>query len=184
MLLEVEQKFPIPKPEAVRQSLIELGATFSAAIAQADVYFSHPSRNFKETDEALRIRRVGQENYLTYKGPKLDSTTKTRREIELPLAGGDAGFAQFAELLDVLGFRRVYEVRKQRVPGELPWEGRTIHLALDEVIGLGCYLEIELLAESEDLSGAKACLASLAAALGLTCQERRGYLDLLLSGAA
>jgi adenylate cyclase, class 2 len=184
MLLEVEQKFPIPNPAAVRQSLIALGATFGETIQQADVYFSHPRRNFKETDEALRIRRVGPENYLTYKGPKLDATTKTRREIELPLAPGEPGFAQFAELLEVLGFRPVYEVRKQRVPGEIPWEGRKVQLALDDVMGLGSYLEIELLADDNELSGAKACLASLAAALGLTRQERRGYLDLLFSGSA
>jgi len=184
MQLEVEQKFPMREPATVRQSLVELGATFGTPIKQADVYFSHPSRNFKETDEALRIRRVGQENFVTYKGPKLDPATKTRREIELPLAAGDAGFAQFAELLEVLGFRRVYEVRKHRIPGEIPWEGRTIHLALDDVTGLGSYLEIELLADEKELGGAKACLASLAAAVGLTGQERRGYLDLLLSGSA
>lgn len=184
MQLEVEQKFPVPKPAEVRQALVALGAKFSEPIEQADVYFSHPSRNFKETDEALRIRRIGPENFLTYKGPKLDATTKTRREIELPLAAGEAGFAQFAELLEVLGFQRVYEVRKQRVPGELPWDGREIHLALDDVIGLGNYLEIELLADSEEFNSAKACLASLAEALKLTCQERRGYLDLLLSRAS
>ena len=184
MLLEVEQKFPIDDPKTVRQSLTALGATFGAPLEQADVYFAHPSRDFKETDEALRIRRVGEENWITYKGPKLDATTKTRREIELPLTAGDEGFLQFAELLEVLGFRRVYEVRKQRVPGELRWEGQTIHLALDEVFGLGSFVEIELLAETDDLSGAKACLASLAMALSLSRQERRGYLDLLLSREA
>ena len=183
MLLEVEQKFPIDDLEPVRQALSALGATFDDPIEQADVYFAHPSRDFKETDEALRIRRVGSENWITYKGPKLDATTKTRREIELPLKAGDEGWSQFAQLLEVLGFRRVDEVRKRRVPGELRWEGRTVHLALDEVSGLGRFVEIEVLADAEDLPGAKGGLASLATALGLSRQERRGYLDLLQSRA-
>lgn len=181
MLLEIEQKFPIADPQGVRQSLADLGTSFSAPIDQADVYFAHPSRNFKETDEALRIRRVGDENFVTYKGPKLDAATKTRREIELPLASGEQGFAQFAELLQVLGFRRVYEVHKQRLPGDLSWETRQVHVALDDVTGLGNYLELEIVADSAELEGAKDCLASLATRLHLSTSERRGYLDMLLS---
>lgn len=181
MLLEVEQKFPISDPAAVRQSLIALGAVFQPPIEQTDVYFSHPSRDFKQTDEALRIRRIGQENCVTYKGPKLDPDTKTRREIELPLAPGEVGFSQFAELLEVLGFLRVFEVRKVRLPGEIDEAGRVVQLALDRVAGLGDFLELELLSEEADLAAAKACLASLAGKLQLAGQERRGYLNLLLS---
>ena len=44
-----------------------------------------PCRDFAQTDEALRIRTVGDTSFVTYKGPKLDATTKTRRELELPL---------------------------------------------------------------------------------------------------
>jgi adenylate cyclase class 2 len=181
MLLEVELKFPLADPAAVRQSLVSLGAIFSDPIEQADVYFAHPSRDFRRTDEALRIRRVGSDNFVTYKGPKLDAETKTRQEIELPLAPGEEGFSQFAALLEVLGFRRVYEVRKERLPGEILFGGQQIQLALDHVASLGDFLEIELLADYSDLTESKRCLASLAADLGLTSQERRGYLDLLLS---
>ncbi len=181
MLLEVEQKFPLADLAALRQSLAERGAIFEPAIEQADIYFAHPSRDFKQTDEALRIRRVGNENFVTYKGPKLDATTKTRQEIELPLVSGDEGYQSFAELLEVLGFRRVYEVRKQRVPGVLAWEGREVHLALDTVRELGTYLELEMVTDSQHVEAAKTCLASLARALQLSGPERRGYLDLLLS---
>ena len=37
MQLEVEQKFPIKEPAAVRQSLVELGATFDTLINQASI---------------------------------------------------------------------------------------------------------------------------------------------------
>jgi adenylate cyclase class 2 len=181
MLLEVEQKFPLGDLAAMRQSLAHLGASFEPAIEQADVYFAHPCRDFKETDEALRIRRVGEDNFVTYKGPKLDAITKTRREIEFPLAAGDAGFRSFAELLEVLGFLRVFEVRKERVPGTLTWEGTEVHVSLDTVVGLGTYLELEVVTDDAEAEAAKVCLASLANRLQLSQSERRGYLDLLIN---
>ena len=180
MHLEVEQKFPLADPQSVIDKLAELGVVLPAAVEQADLYFNHPAKNFKETDEALRIRCVGAKNCITYKGPKLDAQTKTRREIELPLADGDEGFRAFAELLVVLGFVRVFDVRKQRQEVELIWQGQRVHVALDDVLGLGRFVELEISAEPEGLEGAKASLASLAKALGLRDSERRGYLDLLL----
>ena len=69
--------------------MIELGATIEPPVVQVDQYFAHPARDFAQTDEALRLRRVGKQNFITYKGSKIDATTKTRREIELPLAPGE-----------------------------------------------------------------------------------------------
>ena len=48
--------------------------------------------------------RSGGRSFVTFKGPKLDTTTKTRREIELPLDSNDADGLKFAELLQSLGF--------------------------------------------------------------------------------
>ena len=180
MLFEVELKYPVTNLAATRQSLESLGASFEPPVDQSDFYFAHPSRDFKQTDEALRIRRVGGENFITYKGPKLDATTKTRREIELPLAAGNVGFQSFAELLEVLGFHCVFEVRKQRAAGVLSWEGIEVHVSLDTVGGLGDYVELEVVTQSGDAETAKARLVSLAGRLQLSRSERRGYLDLLL----
>ncbi len=83
MPIEVEVKFPVPDLAAVQSQLEGLGATPSQAVEEIDVYYRHPARDFAATDEALRIRRVGPANRITYKGPKVDPTTKTRQEIEL-----------------------------------------------------------------------------------------------------
>ncbi len=190
MQFEVEQKFPVTDAAALERRLRKLGANDSGppgqgTIRQIDSYFNHPARDFARTDEALRLRRVGEANFITYKGPKLDQATKTRREIELPLAGGAAAAEQYAELLEALGFRRVAEVRKQRRLLEIPWEGCTIEAALDDVAGLGTFLELELSAEGAadgpEVQAAKARIASLAAALKLERSERRSYLELLLA---
>jgi adenylate cyclase class 2 len=181
MQLEIEQKFAVADRAKIRQTMESLGATFEAPVNQIDLYFRHPTRDFAKTDEALRLRQVGTENCITYKGPKIDSETKTRRELELPLEGGKDSLDSWTELLEVLGFVQVRDVRKTRVPGKIIWEGSEIGLALDEVTELGIYLELEVLADEGEFQSSKRKLLSLAQKLGLEHPERRGYLDLLLS---
>lgn len=177
---EVEQKFRVAGFEAVRERLVELGAHFAPPIEQADTYFSHPARNFTQTDEALRLRRVGESNCITYKGPKLDAQTKTRRELELPLPAGAAAFDQYSELLRTLGFGEVATVRKRREPVSLTWEAHEVAVALDTVEGVGQYAELEIAADAAGLPAARQAIGSLAKKLGLTDSERRSYLELLL----
>ena len=87
----------------------------------------------------------------------------------------------YGELLGALGFRPVAAVAKTRRVLEIPWQSKVVEAALDDVRGLGTYLELELSAEEGGLDTAKACLASLAEALGVTLSERRSYLELLLA---
>ena len=178
-LFEVEQKFQVSDHAAVRQRLVELGATISPPLDQADTYFAHPVRDFAQTDEALRLRRVGKRNCITYKGPKIDAATKTRRELELPLADGEAACEQYAQLLLVLGFRRVATVRKRREPANLLWQGHEIEAALDTVEHVGLFVELETSADEAGLPAAKAAVGTLASHLGLFEGERRSYLELL-----
>ena len=117
MHYEVEQKFPVHDLAAIEAQLVALGARLGAGIEQLDRYFAHPCRDFARTDEALRIRQVGPRCFVTYKGPKIDPTTKTRREIELPLSDAPEGVAQWTALLEALGFQPVAEVRKSPATG-------------------------------------------------------------------
>ena len=180
MMYEVEQKFPISDLAEVEARLAGLGASSGDVVQQVDCYYAHPARDFAETDEALRIRRVGENNLITYKGPKVDPTTKTRREIELPIAAGEAGAAQWGELLSSLGFVRAGEVRKTRRLLTLSWKGWQFEAALDDVERLGTFLELEATADEARLDTAREALASLSAKLGLSVTERRSYLELLL----
>ncbi|HEY2881269.1 MAG TPA: class IV adenylate cyclase, partial [Pirellulales bacterium] len=147
-------------------------------------YFNHPARDFAQTDEALRLRQVGQLNFITYKGPKLAAATKTRREIELPLPAGAESSAGFAEILTSLGFRAVAEVRKIRRQLHVEWAGREVEIALDDVAGVGQYVELELIATENELESAQAAILSLADRLQLGTSERRSYLELLLANRA
>ncbi|HID75425.1 MAG TPA: class IV adenylate cyclase [Planctomycetaceae bacterium] len=184
MRYEVEQKFPVADLELVRARLEGMGTRLSEPREEVDVYYRHPARDFSQTDEALRLRRVGADNSLTYKGPKIDAVTKTRREIELPLGPGEASAAAGAAMLEALGFTPVAEVRKRRRRGFVQWEGRRIQATLDEVVEVGTFVELELVAEAEDVPAARAAIASLAAELGFSRSQRKSYLELLLQRRA
>ncbi len=110
MKYEVEQKFPVDNLQDVETRLAELGAEVAAERVEVDRYYNHPARDFAETDEALRIRRVGLVNKITYKGPRIDKVTKTRQELELPLGEGDRAAGDWIKMLETLGFSTVSEV--------------------------------------------------------------------------
>jgi adenylate cyclase class 2 len=183
MHYEVELKFPVGELSAIEARLGALGITPAAPVAEVDVYFSHPCRDFAQTDEALRLRSRAGMAYLAYKGPKLDQTTKTRREIDLPL-GDAARLTNWRALLEAMGFTPLAEVRKTRRKARRAWQGREVEISLDEVVGLGSFVELETLCDVGQLPQAKQCLESLAAALGLSGGERRSYLELLLGRQA
>jgi adenylate cyclase, class 2 len=182
MNYEVELKFPIPDLPAFARQLSSLHAKVSAPQEEVDLYLAHPSRDFAQTDEALRLRRRSEANFITYKGPKIDSTTKTRREIELPLGSGTESLASWQALLAAVGFRPVAEVRKLRRKAHVTWQGHEIEVSLDDVRDVGTYVEFELVVAENEVELARVCIQSLAQSFGLTQGERRSYLSLLLKG--
>lgn len=183
-MYEVEQKHFVPDERALFERLAERGVQVGPVVEQSDRYFAHPCRDFSQTDEALRIRTVGDKNFVTFKGPRLDTTTKTRRELELPLDASDADGLQFIELLQLLGFRPVAVVRKRRRKFEIAAGDRRVEGALDEVEHVGTYAELELIADESGLDEAKRIISNLATELELGPSERRSYLEMMLENIA
>lgn len=213
-MYEVEQKYRVVDVADLEARLNGLGAVWHDTAEQVDRYFGHPSRDFAATDEALRLRSTPDGVVITWKGPRLDATAKTRREIELPLAeaavpaaaGADAADPVVAgassadrvaagaspadrvaetlrcwtELLEALGFRQVREVAKQRRIATVAWDGVAIEVAIDHVVELGNFVELEVRADAAGIAAAAARVEALARKLGCTDPERRSYLELLL----
>jgi adenylate cyclase class 2 len=169
----------------VRERLRDLGATRERVVAQTDTYYDAPHRDFAETDEALRIRREtaadtapegpGEETRLTYKGPLVESESKTRREAETGVADADA----LDTALTALGFEPAATVEKAREHWRL--EGYTV--TLDAVEGLGEFVEVETEVDGEgDVASAREGAAAVLDRLGLDPDAgiRTSYLGLLL----
>ena len=185
-MLEVEMKFRVPDWAPVIARLTAWGATARPARKDTDHYFSAPDRDFAKTDEALRIRRIGTTNYLTYQGPKLDGTnaTKARVEVELPLADGQDNAATAVKFLSGLGYRPVAVVSKTRTVYDFTRDGIALSACFDDVGAVGKFVEVEAMAEQATYEVARAAVLRAAADLGLIDPERRSYLRLLLEQPA
>lgn len=174
IVIEVELKAPVPET-----ALAALRARLGVPLAveeHADAYFQHPSRDFAATDEAVRVSRRGARAELTYKGPRLDVATKSRREVTLAIDDADAA----SEMLALLGFREVMTVRKTRALHHVAG----FEVALDDVPGLGAFVEVErLVADDAARAGVEAEARALLSSWGLRTLERRSYLELLMAQA-
>jgi len=167
-MIEVEVKARARGDTAER--ILAMGATLVGTENHDDLYFNSPQRDFRVTDEALRIRIKEEGPRLTYKGPKLDAQTKSRRELTVRIDDP----SQMCQILEALGFVLSGEVKKRRT--KYFWQKVT--LALDEVEGLGCFLEIEATG-GEEWEGEKELVQSLLRRLELGESIRESYLELL-----
>jgi adenylate cyclase, class 2 len=180
-MLEIEQKFAEANFADLERRLAALGVTEYVVRQEEDHYHNAPDRDFKTTGEAFRLRRVGQANFLTYKGPRRDPAVKIRPELEIALRDGDDAANEMLQLLRYLGYRPVAVVRKRRRIAHLKRKGYDLDICLDEIDELGRFAEVEILAPEEGLEAARAVLLETAAELGLSRVEQRSYLTMLLA---
>jgi len=167
-MIEVEVK--ARAPPGIEEKIAGLGGARTGAEVHLDLYFGSKSRNFAETDEALRIRIKEAGAFLTYKGPKLDPETKSRREVTVQVDDPH----NLESILESLGFFRAAVVKKRRTKYSL---GRAT-LCLDEVEGLGSFLEVEL-SGGEVWEEEKRAALEVLARLGISESIRKSYLELL-----
>ena len=117
---EVEQKYAVAEVSPLMDALESLGIQWQNEVCQRDAYFNHPSRDFAITDEAVRIRIEDDEACLTYKGPKIGTKAKTRKEIELPIVEGVAAEPAMREFLTELGCTKYFRTRQGSVSSNFP----------------------------------------------------------------
>ncbi|HHY08707.1 MAG TPA: class IV adenylate cyclase [Corynebacteriales bacterium] len=176
-MIEVEVKAHATNLDEIEEKVIEIGASRVGEEYQEDLYFNAPHRDFAQTDEALRIRKTKSENseetYITYKGPKMDELSKTRKEIEVAVEDP----SNVAEILQNLSFRAVAMVRKNRTIYTLD----ELIITLDQVHGVGDFVEIEKeTAEGEDTKEALNEIFATYSKIGIENGfERSSYLELM-----
>jgi adenylate cyclase class 2 len=152
------------------ERILALGAILMGEENHRDLYFNSPFRDFRQSDEALRIRIKEEGARLTYKGPKMDAMTKSRLERTVQIDNP----REMEQILTTLGFVLSAEVRKRRIKYSLG----DVTLALDEVEGLGSFLEVEARGEA-DWEEQKEKVLSILRDLGLEESIRSSYLELL-----
>jgi len=180
-LYEVEQKFPVDGFCSILAQFKERAIVIGDAVEQHDRYYAHPARDFSVTDEALRIRQMGNQSWMAYKGPRMDTGSKTRREIEIELSSGVSTMEEFDQLLLLVGFKHAGSVVKKRRAGRIPVPGWDVSVVLDEVVSLGSFVELETIVRQERLEDAEWMIHELAAEFGLFQAQRASYLELVLA---
>lgn len=180
MSFEVESKYPLSDTAKFLARAKERGVDWGPPIRQIDRYLRHPSRDFAQTGEAFRLRRSGDEVFVTYKGPRQSHAVKTRQEIELPLTTEPARFEEYAQLFSILGFEPVAEVAKTRRRARLLAGDAEVELCFDQVDGLGDFVEIEAIADESRVAAAQQLVAEWAAKFDLAEPEPRSYLRQLM----
>jgi adenylate cyclase class 2 len=178
---EVELKLSADHDD-VRPRLAAAGADSLGAVVQRDTYYDAPHRDFATTDEALRVRRVDFEDTtearVTYKGPLVDDSSKTRREHETGVEDGET----MAAVLEELGFSPAATVEKRRERFAL--DGHTV--TLDAVTGLGEFVEVEGEATESEVEAVRESVYAVVRSLGLDPDDqiRTSYLELLLADSS
>ena len=160
-MIEVEIKARVLNPEELVKKFKNQEGGYKISFIHEDTYFNMPEglRDFKKTDEALRIRKSIEYNknidsskqnlnyFITYKGKKLDKTTKTRNEVETKLENGDS----VKEIFNALGFREILTVKKERDLYEFNFKGYIIEVLIDFIpILKEHFIEVEIMSESND----------------------------------
>ena len=157
---------------------------FEEPVMESDSFFQHPCRNFVQTDECLRLRNRSfadgtSKHFLTYKGPKIDASTKTRQEIETPITEPEC----LESMLVALGFCKAASVRKFRRRMALTVEHRHVDIVFDTLPDLPessrFFVEMETIASYAEIEECRTLLLSIAEQLELSKPIRDSYLKLV-----
>ena len=158
-MFEVEVKIAIDSADSIEKKLTEQNFIKSMTVKETDTYFNGVDRDFRQSDEALRLRNTinnydeaDPENVswhkdnvittMTYKGHKLDNVSMSRKEIETEIDDYEKMF----DILTALGYKPVIPVVKVRKY----FHDGYITACVDRVQGLGDFLELEIITESEE----------------------------------
>lgn len=176
--IEVEKKFVLPTPDALKEKLVDRGAKTGEPTNQVDAYYNAPHRDFTAPEaisEWLRVRTDNDGNAsVNY---KLWPTGRPHAD-EFESSIGDVEAVR--RLFKALGFTSLVTVNKTREA----WTLDDVEIAFDHVEGAGTFVEFEYKAETgaqtpeEALAYLDQFIAELDVELGE--QVKRGYPHILL----
>jgi adenylate cyclase class 2 len=140
MCEEIEIKLRVDNPNEIKDRIEKTGGEYIGEFSQVDFYFDDKIQNLFNSDKGLRIRKqickTGSDRiFLTYKGARVKSEVKKREEIELEIADE----LKMRKIFEYLGYQVKIIVKKKRQM----WKIGECELCLDDVEGLGGFVEIE-----------------------------------------
>ncbi len=138
--LEIEVKLRCDHLDHFRRAGFDL-TLISARHFEDNWLLDSPDKALMRAGAALRVRSVGGNGLVTYKGmvqETADSKLKVREEIETDTADPD----QMVALFERLGFYRAFRYQKYRTTYSLILDGEELEVVFDET-PMGNFIEIE-----------------------------------------
>jgi adenylate cyclase class 2 len=166
---EIEVKAQLRDKETFLKNAHQMGIKFGDAVVHEDTTYESTMAYDDPQWNIFRIRKQGDKTILTM---KYKASLRSRDNHERETIVEDAG--QVADMLERVGYSLGVYLRKSR---------RTAHyngleLCLDEIEGLGTFVEVEKLAgENADVDAVQTQLWNLLQELGIKPDDRvhKGY---------
>jgi adenylate cyclase, class 2 len=141
---EIEIKARLKDKEQVMAALSKRGCVFAPAVVQDDTVYARKVATlaeFRTNDAFLRLRvKDGKDVFFTVKKPMANDLDALEYEVEV------SNRDEMEQALWLMGFQEAIRIRKTRIVTR--HEGREI--CIDEVDGLGAFIEMEQLAHEGD----------------------------------
>jgi len=133
--IEIEQKYKIKNPAAIRKALKRLGAKRAGSGLEQNEFYDQRGR-LRQKRLTLRLRKYRGQGKLTFKGPRKAGLGKLSKRVEVE---SSVAFAQIRRLLELLGFKKWLSYSKTRET----WELAGAEVVIDHFPRFGWFVEIE-----------------------------------------
>jgi predicted adenylyl cyclase CyaB len=146
-MIEVEAKVFVKHPEAIRKKAGILGK-FIGKEEKIDDYYTLESLK-KRPEKSLRIRKVDGYHIVNFKKPEAYARgVWAKKEVEFRTSN----IADFLRLMHDFGFRKWLTKEKVCEIFEIK---KNFHIELNNVKGLGWFIEVEYLAKEKNVETAR-----------------------------
>ena len=177
--IEVELKYRVLDTKGAVEKLDSIAVIGKKGDYQKDDYYTPIHRDFikqKPIVEWLRVRETPAKNTINYKKWHNKQGYETVSGDEIETLIGDS--QQLREIFERLDFKKLISVEKSRST----WNYKDVEIVIDEVTGLGTFIELETKGDFNSLEDAKNHLYEIVKELNLSLgqQDFKGYPHLLL----
>ena len=181
---EIELKISITEQQYPHlQEWLKNNAVYKGVSQQTEYYVTNPetpwneSKGFKDTAITMRVRQESKGDTFCYKQAHFDSATKKpthRDEYETKVESGTT----ILQILTLLGYTRHTLLSKKRTTYLVR---DTFEIVLDEVQGVGNFIEIELKIPTDNVQTGIRSIEALLREISITqfTQYERSYIHMI-----
>ncbi|MEM4576890.1 MAG: class IV adenylate cyclase [Candidatus Nezhaarchaeales archaeon] len=177
-MIEVEAKVPVSERE--KQLILEKLRRINSmekAYEEEDLFFISINDPSFGNNKTLKLRKSNGRTKLIFKTKRAGDGFKENLEIEVEVKEKDTG--NLVQLLNLLGFKESLVIRKRRL--SFCFDHYTINV--DDVEGLGSFVEIEILTDESEVERARNEISKILSVLGISEKEiiLKSYAEMMVN---